>query len=89
VLILSQFIQPSGEMMQFGHTGLCDNKFRLVRKLVRQAQLSQLLPRPPNFETFGPWDNLKTYHEWPLRHRDQPMRQVQPEYWKKTYKKIY
>ncbi|KAI1302421.1 28S ribosomal protein S18a, mitochondrial [Halotydeus destructor] len=84
VLILSQFIEPDGSLMEWQHTGLCGGQYKLVRKLVQQAQLSQLLPRPADFESYGPWDNLKTYHEWPPRYRDQPMRQVQPEYWKKS-----
>lgn len=88
MLILSQFIEPNGKMMEKNATGLCNGKYRLVKKLVRQAQLSQLLPRPPDFESYGPWDNLKTYHEWPSRYRDQPMRQVHPEYWKRTYRKL-
>jgi ribosomal protein S18 len=83
VLILSQFTHPDGSLMNCEDTGLCNGKYKLVRKLVAQAHLAQLLPRPPNYEIWGPWQNLKTYQEWPPRYRDQPMRQVKPEYWDK------
>jgi len=82
VMILSQFIESSGKLMAFEDTGLCGGKYWLVKQLVKDAQVAQLLPRPPDYEVFGPWDHLNTYHDWPPRFRDQPMRIVKPEYWK-------
>lgn len=69
-------------------TGLCGGKQRLVTRLVQEAQKCKLMPRPADYEVFGPWDSLNTYVEWPRRRRDQAMRVVQPEYWK-TYRKDY
>jgi hypothetical protein len=87
VLILSQFTEPDGSLMELHHTKLCRSKYRLVKKLVEQAQQARLLPRPADFETWGPWDNLNTYVDWPPRFRDQPMKQVEPAYWQAPNKR--
>jgi len=63
-------------------TGLCNLMHKKVEILVKQAQRCQLLPRPSDYESFGPWDELNTYFEYPERYRDQPMRIIKPEYWK-------
>ena len=88
VLILNQFVGSDHKVMSREETGLCYGKQRLVQKLVRQAQKCKLLPRPADYEVFGPWDNMNTYVEWPPKRRDQPIKVVQPEYWK-TYRKDY
>lgn len=83
VLIISQFVEPNGNMMAIEKSQLCGTKYHLVKKLVRQAQECKLLPRPDDWEVYGPWDELNSYHEQFKRYRDQPMKQVQPEFWQK------
>lgn len=81
MLILSQFIDSSGQLLYRSITGLCPRSYNKVKKLVQQAQKARLLPRPPNYVSHGAWDNLNTYFEYPIRHRDQPIRVVREEYW--------
>ena len=82
VLILNQFLTPDGSLMSLKDSKLCGSQYHKVRSLVQMAQKCKLLPRPPDFKVYGPWDRLKTYHDWPPRRRDVEMRCVQPYYWK-------
>lgn len=82
MLILSQFVESNGEVMSQKTTGLCNKMHKKVQRLVLQSQRSKLMPRPLNFESYGPWDELNTYYEFPVRYRDQPMRLIKQEYWK-------
>jgi hypothetical protein len=63
-------------------TGLCNRSYNTVRNLVLKAQRCQLMPRPADYQSYGPWDELNTYYEYPVRYRDQPMRIIKPEFWK-------
>lgn len=82
VLILNQFIESNGTLMTQEVTGLCRRSYKKVEKLVEQAQSARLLPRPPDYVSYGPWDDLNKYYEYPQRKRDQPMKVVKKEYWK-------
>lgn len=82
VLILNQFLEPGGKLMSIRDSKLCGKQYWLVNKLVKMAQMCRLLPRPNDFEVYGPWDKLNSYHDWPPRRRDQIMKQIQPYYWK-------
>ncbi|RWS15336.1 28S ribosomal protein S18a: mitochondrial-like protein [Dinothrombium tinctorium] len=82
ILILRQFINSDGTLMSLQDSGLCGRKYKLVQTLVNKAQKCRLLPRPPHYQVYGPWDNFNTYYDWPPRYRDQPMRVIRPEYWK-------
>lgn len=62
-------------------TGLCHRSYAKVKTLVGQAQAAKLLPRQPNYESSGPWDEENRYYEYPRRHRDQPMRIIRKEFW--------
>jgi len=82
VLILNQFIESNGKLMSAAESGLCFRQYGKVKHLVRQAQKCQLLPRPSDYEVFGPWDSLNTYIDVMKRKRDQPMEIIKPEYWR-------
>lgn len=77
-------MESNGQLMAIEKTKLCGTKYHLVKRLLRQAQECKLLPRPANWEVYGPWDNLNSYYEPFKRYRDQPMRQVQPDFWRKA-----
>lgn len=83
VLILEQFMEPGGKIMSIKDSQLCGRQYKKVQYLIKTAQMCKLLPRPADYEVYGPWDKLKTYHDWPPRKRDQIMNQIQPYYWKK------
>ena len=82
VLILNQFMEPGGKLMSIRDSKLCGSQYTRVKFLVQKAQMCKLLPRPADYEVYGPWDKLNTYHDWPPRKRDQIMKQIQPYYWK-------
>ena len=81
ILILHQFVETNGRLMPREVTGLCIRSYDKVKKMVRQAHSARLLPRPPEFEVNGPWDDLNRYYQTPRRHRDVPMRIIRKEYW--------
>ncbi|CAG2175319.1 unnamed protein product [Oppiella nova] len=85
VLILKQFVESSGKVMPQSITGLCSRMHNRVIQLVKKAQTCQLLPRPHDYQSYGPWDQLNTYYEWPRRRRDQPMEIIEPKYWASDY----
>ena len=82
VLILSQFMEPGGKIMSIKDSKLCGRQYHNVKRCIQIAQACKLLPRPDDYEVYGPWDKLNTYHDWPPRHRDQEMHQIQPYFWK-------
>lgn len=81
VLILGQFLKKDGNIMTFQESQLCGRKYFLVKQLIKKAQICKLLPRPSEWEVYGAWDELNTYHDWPPRYRDQPMKIIQKHYW--------
>ncbi|CAG2119455.1 unnamed protein product [Medioppia subpectinata] len=85
VLILRQFIESNGKQMPQSITGLCNRMHQRVHQLVKKAQKCQLLPRPPDYQSYGPWDELNTYYEWPERRRDRPMDIIEPKFWASDY----
>ena len=82
VLILSQFTESNGRLMSKNDTGLCGYSYANIKRLVNQAHSARLLPRPPEYKSYGPWDDLNHYYEWPRRIRDQPKSVIKKEYWK-------
>lgn len=82
VLILSQFMTDDGKLMPISETKLCAKQYYKVKREVEMAQKCRLLPRPADYEVYGPWDKLNTYHDWPPRRRDVAKKCVQPYYWK-------
>jgi ribosomal protein S18 len=82
VLILNQFIEPNGTMMPIEDTKLCGPKYFKVQRLVSDAQKVGLIAKPKHWSSYGPWEQLNSYHEFPKRFRDQPMRIIEPDYWK-------
>ncbi|KAH9423143.1 mitochondrial ribosomal protein S18A [Dermatophagoides pteronyssinus] len=82
VLILSQFTESNGRLMSQPDTGLCSNSYRKVKSMVNQAHSAMLLPRPPEYKSYGPWDDLNHYYEFPRRIRDRPKSVIKKEYWK-------
>ncbi|KAJ6223942.1 hypothetical protein RDWZM_002487 [Blomia tropicalis] len=86
VLILEQFIESNGTLIAREFTGLCHKSYAKVRTLVKQSQKAKLLPRPPNYESPGVWDDLARYYEYPKRTRDQPMNVIKKEYWNDSIK---
>ena len=85
VLILNQFVESNGKVMPQSITGLCNKMNARVNQLVKKAQTCKLLPRPADYKSYGPWDQLNTYYEWPVRVRDQPIKLVEPKYWASDY----
>lgn len=81
---MHQFIESNGRLMPREVTSLCHRSYQKVKKLVGQAQAARLLPRSPEYESFGPWDNLNRYYEARRRQRDQPMRIIRKEYWENS-----
>jgi len=81
VLILNQFVDVDGRMLAKEETGLCSRQYYHVTKCVHDAQRCRLMKRPPDFPSYGPWDMLNAYHEWPRTYRDQPLKKIQPDYW--------
>lgn len=67
-------------MMQH-ETGVCNYSYNTLKRLVKQAQSAQLLPRPPEYISYGPWDNLNHYYEYPTRIRDRPKSVIKEKYW--------
>ncbi|XP_054169043.1 39S ribosomal protein S18a, mitochondrial-like [Oppia nitens] len=81
ILILQQFVESDGKVMPRSVTGLCERMHQKVYNLVNKAQRCQLMPRPLDYQSFGPWDQLNTYYEWPPRVRDKPKSIIEPRYW--------
>lgn len=82
VLILSQFMDKEGKVLPRVTTKLCGRQYRIVKKSIEEAQRCKLLPRPADYEVYGPWDEHNTYHDWPPRYRDQPLKlHTRPDYW--------
>lgn len=81
-MILNQFVNPDGRMMLPHETQLCKKSYRKVQKLIKLAQSAMLMPRSPEYECYGPWDNLNHYYEFPKRIRDKPKSIIKREYWK-------
>lgn len=82
VLILSQFLDNRHKLMSIEDTKLCPKSYNQVRRLVGIAQKCKLLPRPADYEVYGLWDRLNTYHDRYNRKRDQEMKVVKEGYWK-------
>lgn len=82
VLILSQFTESNGRLMSQPDTGLCSYSYRKVKSMVNQAHSAMLLPRPPEYKSYGPWDDLNHYYGFPRRIRDRPKSVIKKEYWK-------
>lgn len=81
VLILSQFLDTNHRLMAIEDTKLCQKSYAQVKHLVRIAQKCKLLPRPSDYEVYGLWDRLNTYHDRYNRKRDVEMRVVKEKYW--------
>lgn len=81
VLILSQFLDKNWRLMPIESTKLCQKSYNKVRYLIGIAQKCKILPRPPDYEVYGLWDRLNTYHDRFNRKRDNEMRVIQKKYW--------
>lgn len=81
VMILSQYIKRNGQLVTYHESKLCTSQYRKIIRLIKQAQRCNLIQRPADYLSPGPWHDLNTYLE-PDRKRDQPMKVVKPEYWK-------
>ncbi|XP_074593985.1 mitochondrial ribosomal protein S18A [Brevipalpus obovatus] len=82
VLILEQFLDSDGNVLNFKKSNLCGSKYTLVKKLIQQAQRCRLLPRPIGYPVYPGWDNYNTYVEFPKRYRDQPYHIIQKNFWR-------
>ncbi|XP_054724517.1 39S ribosomal protein S18a, mitochondrial-like [Uloborus diversus] len=61
ILILSQFINSDGSIINQNVTGLCNKQhFRVVRA-VGLAQKAGLIPKKPGTPMFGDWEKYNTY----------------------------
>lgn len=81
VMILSQFIAPDGTLLTYHESRLCTKQYNKVMGLIKRAQRCNLIKRPADYLSPGPWHDLNTYLE-PDRRRDQPMKVIKKEYWK-------
>lgn len=81
VMILSQFIKKDGSLATYHESKLCSKQYIRVKKMIRDAQRCNLIPRPPDYLVPGPWHNLNTYLEID-RKRDQPKAIIKKEYWR-------
>lgn len=81
VMILSQFLEKDGKLLDYRESNLCGKQYAKVKRLIAQAQRCNLMPRPADYLVPGPWHDLNTYLE-PDRQRDQPMKVIKKEYWK-------